>query len=412
MPNRQTAVATPKRWRLMSATFLILAAVSLIASPNVAKAAYGKAVIPTAASQPSTADVNFANDVNESGDQTYPTVYAGDDLLSNGQTVIYIAPGDSATLVADIESLSASLNASYAILSVPRSYSELNALSSAVAKSLPQLTAAGLQLSSWAENPSTGTVDVSLATLSPDISLVQADNTASSIVSPAVRIVDTNAGPVTLDASRYHDTQPYFGGDNIQSGTEECTDGFEVEVGTTPVMLSAGHCGSATWKNGTTSNEIGVTGQLHFGDNVHDVQTIKNESYFADVWNGASGVAAIGVAVHGGFTDYVSAGQLITFDGSVTREVRDDKVDQSGDGVCITSEGDTICHLIEANLDSQSGTQACQPGDSGGPVYEYTFGNGTQVEAAGLVEASSSQFCFATELATDLSVTGSTLMTS
>jgi hypothetical protein len=371
----------------MSAILLILPAVSLLASPSVADAAYGEAPIATAASQPSAADVAFANDINESGDQTYPTVYAGDDLLSNGQTVIYIASGDSATLVSDIESLSASLNAPYAILSAPRSYSELNALSSAVAQDLSQLTAAGLQLSSWAENPSTGMVDISLATLNPDISLAQADNTVSSIVSPAVRIVDTNAGPVTLNASRYNDTQPYFGGDNIQSRTEECTDGFEVQIGATPVMLSAGHCGSATWNNGTTSNEIGVTGQLHFGDNVHDVQTIKNKSYFADVWSGASGSAAIGVAVHGGLTGYVSAGQLITFDGSVTREVRDDKVDQSG-------------------------TQACQHGDSGGPVYAYTYGNDTQVEAVGLIEASSSQFCFATELATDLSETGSTLMTS
>jgi len=221
---------------------------------------------------------------------------------------------------------------------------------------------------------------------------------------------------VTLLADRYHDTQPYFGSDNIQHTanniTYECTDGFKVDVNTTPVMLSAGHCGSAKWFNGTTSNEIGVTGQLHFKDgSKRDVQTIKNERYFQDVWGGAFGDPATGLEVHGGFTGYVSVGQLITFDGSVTKEVRDVKVVASGDNVCITSEGATICDLIKTNAKNQSGKLACQNGDSGGPVYQYAYGNGYQVKAAGLVEAGDGSNCWATELASDLSETGSKLVT-
>jgi hypothetical protein len=152
----------------------------------------------------------FANDVNALGDQTYPTVYAGDYLMSNGQTDIYIAPGDSAALLSAIQSLSSSANAPYTIISAPRSYSALNALSSAVAQHLSQLTAAGLQVSSWAGNPVTGTVDVSLATLNPDISLAQANNIVASIVNPAVVITATNAGPVTLLAGRYDDVTPFL----------------------------------------------------------------------------------------------------------------------------------------------------------------------------------------------------------
>jgi hypothetical protein len=217
---------------------------------------------------------------------------------------------------------------------------------------------------------------------------------------------------VTLDADRYHDTAPYFGGDNIQGGGVECTDGFEVTVGTTPVMLSAGHCTSETWFNGTTSKEIGVTGQLHFNDTAHDdVQTIKNESYFHSVWSGAFGDPAVGVTVHGGFGGYVSTGQLITIDGSVTKEVRNVQVVASGDNVCLAADGATVCHLVKTNINNQSGVQACQGGDSGGPVYQYAYGNGTQVKAVGLHEGHDSQFCYEMELAYDLSQTGSALVT-
>lgn len=409
-----------QRWLTLAILVVALPSLSLIALPSGADATpiAVRSAAAAGTALPSTAEAAFANEVNELGDQTYPTVYAGDDLMANGQTNIYIASGKSSPLVRAIRRLSGSTNAPYKLMSAPRSYAALNALSGAVARHTSQLTAAGLQVSSWAGNPVTGTIDVSLATPNSGIprahaiSIARANSIVASLVSPAARITATNTGSVTLLADRYHDTQPYFGGDNIQSTTEECTDGFEVFVGTTPVMLSAGHCGSATWDNGTTSNEIGVTGQLHFHDgSMRDVQTIKNESYFADVWSGAFGAPAVGVTVHGGFTGYVSVGQLVTFDGSVTKEVRDVKVVASGDNVCIHSEGANVCHLIETNINNQSGTQACQPGDSGGPIYQYAFGNGTQVKAAGLVEALDGSHCFATELASDLSETGSTLAT-
>jgi hypothetical protein len=416
--TKKQMTRTSWRRRLTPAILVALPSLSLISLPAGANAKpiAVRSVAAAATAQPSNAEMAFANDVNELGDQTYPKVYAGDELMANGQTNIYIATGNSSALVSAIQSLSSSTNAPYTLVSAPRSYSALNALSSAVARHLSKLRAAGLQLSSWAGNPVTGKIDVSLATLNSRTTRAQANRTVAAIVSPAIDITATNAGPVTLLADRYHDTQPYFGGDNIQrtanNVTFGCTTGFEVFVGTTPVMLSAGHCGSGTWDNGTTSNEIGVTGQLHFKDgSKRDVQTIKNETYFQDVWSGAFGDPAVGVTVHGGFTGYVSVGQLITDDGSVTKEVRDVKVVASGDNVCVTSEGATICHLIKTNLNNQSGKQACQSGDSGGPVYQYAFGNGTQVKAAGLVEATDSSHCWATELASDLSETGSSLAT-
>jgi hypothetical protein len=83
------------------------------------------------------------------------------------------------------------------------------------------------------------------------------------------------------------------------------------------VVLSAGHCGSGTWDNGTTSNEIGETGQLYFGNGTQDdVMTLKDKTYGNAVWTGAFGDPATTATVHGGFTGYVSPGQLVTFDGS------------------------------------------------------------------------------------------------
>ncbi|MHB8244028.1 MAG: chymotrypsin family serine protease [Acidimicrobiales bacterium] len=354
----------------------------------------------------------FANRVNALGTGTYPAIYAGDELTADGQTDVYVTSGNDSALLSAIQPEATTLGSTFSVVQVPLSYSALNSISDIIRLHLAQLLASGYEVSSWAGDPRTGTVDVSLAGLPSGVSSAQAQAYFSATISPDIVIATTTAGQVSLLYGRYNDVSPFYGSDNIQNGSVECTAGFGAYVGTTSVSLTAGHCGSSSsWYVGTTGTVFGETGQLHFGDGVHDVQTIKDKQYAAAVWGGAYGKPATTLNVLGGFSSYVAVGQLITFDGSIKKEVRDVKVTASGNNVCIVAEGTSICDLIQTNRTNESGVQACGFGDSGGPVYQYAYGNNYDIKAAGLIEGGNSSHCFATELAADLAETGATLAT-
>lgn len=396
-----------RRRVLLGAGVLILSALASAGSSSMSSSGADAATIVPLNEQ------NFANEVNALGTESYPAIYAGDELTTDGQTDIYVASGDDSALLSAIESLATPLGATFSIERVSMSYDDINRISDTIRLHLASFLASGYEVSSWAGDPRTGTVAISLAGLPGGVSAAQAETYFATTVSPNVVIATTTAGPINLLYDRYNDVPPFYGSDNIQDASVECTAGFAAYVGTTSVSLTAGHCGSSSsWHVGTTGTIFGETGQLHFGDGVHDVQTIKDKQYAAAVWGGAYGDPATTLNVRGGFSSYVAAGQLITFDGSITKEVRDVKVTASGNNVCVVAEGTSICDLIETNLTNEAGIQACHPGDSGGPVYQYVYGNNYDIKAAGLIEAFDSSHCFATELAADLSETGADLATS
>lgn len=87
--------------------------------------------------------------------------------------------------------------------------------------------------------------------------------------------------PVTLvkslpsyqDAGRLDDRAPWSGGSRIV-GPKYCTGGFGVTRGAPKYIITAGHCGTGTWRNGNGSFSIGGTPVRSYHDGAFDVQLI------------------------------------------------------------------------------------------------------------------------------------------
>jgi hypothetical protein len=154
---------------------------------------------------------------------------------------------------------------------------------------------------------------------------------------------------------------PFAGGDYITSPVIPfCTGGFSVvgNASGNPFMLSAGHCGRATWS--TPAQPMGQTSSLYINDPKRDdFQTIRVGSARGSVNGDTDQYAVIGSTIP-------AAASLITLDGSISGEEHDIPVINNNAtiyGIRLPS-GKTF---TASRLVTASGF--CQGGDSGGPMY-------------------------------------------
>jgi hypothetical protein len=194
-------------------------------------------------------------------------------------------------------------------------------------------------------------------------------------------MVDTGSG---LTASRYGDTPAWNAGDQIVTpsyGETTCTSGFGMEDTATgdTYLLTAGHCGAATWYNTKGSNPVyssstlvGTTVAGSVSTSVIDSQLIQTDASCIS-WGDKSTKTSNDVRIY--ITGYIDPpqGASIETEGSVSTE-------QTGT-VSFYDVSEVVGgeSLQDLDLISAVGTE----GDSGGPlVYPTGFGplaGGTEV---------------------------------
>lgn len=152
---------------------------------------------------------------------------------------------------------------------------------------------------------------------------------------------------------------------------------------------------------------MGSTSTSYFLNSGHDdFQTIGTSTQ-GYVWgNGGSWYPVLGQVVP-------AVGSDITFDGSVTGEVRGVHVDKVG--ICTTFGldyppwGEEVCNLIQATGSSP----ICASGDSGGPVDQHTSGaSDSPVDAVGTIIGFSGNTCWAEEISREESASNTHLQTA
>jgi len=187
-------------------------------------------------------------------------------------------------------------------------------------------------------------------------------------------LVDSGSG---LYASRYGDTAPFNGGDQIvtpSGGETTCTSGFGMQDTATgqQYLLTAGHCGSATWYNTRTgspvydsSTLIGATVRGSVVTSVIDAQLVSTKASCIS-WGGRSTKPSNDVRAY--ITGYLDPpqGAEIQTDGSVSTE-------ETGTvayyDTSLSTGGE---NLQDLDLITPMGTF----GDSGGPmIYPTAYGS-------------------------------------
>lgn len=373
----------------------------------------------------------FADRVETLGASKYPDSFAGAELTPEGVTDVYALASDT-QLVSAINQINA---AGYPvqIIGTSRSYSELNALNGKVTAADAHLMTMGIKLSRSWPDPASGSVMVTVAPpsqaqVSALASAAATGVTASTYSSAVSGVLRSQFGPgVTLQsqgggtwtaAGRNNDVAPFNDGDQIYLGGVTCSGGYNM-VGKKSghiFMLSAGHCGSGSWK--TQAQTIGSTSTNYFGvcATEDDYQTIYAPGGGLGVVWGAGGAlyTVVGQLLP-------AKGTLIAFDGSVTGEVRNNTVD----GLNETEYNifDSIHHcffnatpVIVAH--NPGGTWICRPGDSGGTVFQHTSSTFKNVDAVGTIVAyfspngqAGGSECATTQIGNVESVINSSLLT-
>lgn len=209
---------------------------------------------------------------------------------------------------------------------------------------------------------------------------------------------------------RAGDTPPFWGGDTIYLPAQDtlCTSGFGV-IGNASgheFALTAAHCLAGSWYT-TASGSIfmGNTSSQYWFNSTHDDFQTIGASTQGYVWgNGGTAYNVIGQVVP-------AVGADITFDGSVTGEVRGVPVKSVGSCQSFATDFgiEEVCHLVEG----KSGGTICQPGDSGGPIYQHTTGSEyAPVNAVATIVGGSSTDCYGEEIGQEERVSNTHLETT
>jgi starvation-inducible outer membrane lipoprotein len=418
-----------RRWPLVA---LLLSACMLTPALGVTSSSSAAvSAVRASTTTPSIATQLFADQVETLGASKYPDSFAGATLMPTGETVVYTRLASDAALVKAINAINKS-GYPVTIVGVSRSYNQLNALSAALNAADKHLLKMGIRLTQSWPDPASGSVKVNVATpqksdvaaLASGIKAAVTASTYRSAVSAQMQSqfgagVQLNAvqGGTWVAAGRNNDTAPFYDGDQITGGGYLCTGGFNM-VGNASgriYMFTAGHCPSATYS--TQAATVGKTSTNYLGacNTSYDFQSIYVPGGgLDDVWGaGGSLYTVIGKLLP-------AAGTLMTFDGSVTGEVRGNVIDaiNTTDYNVYDSVAECIYNawpVVQAT--NPNGTWVCQPGDSGGPAIVHTP-TATQVNAVGTIVAYYSvdgrpggATCSAEQIGKIESVTNTTLLT-
>lgn len=414
--------APARRWKFLAAAASVGVVAAALTCPGAAAASTATAPPGTTGSGSPSAAVNlFAGEVETLGVEQYPATFAGATLEPTGVTDVYAVAASDAKLVSAVNALDTH-GYPVTVVAVKRSYSQLMSITAKLLRAHSHLQAKGIDLAQFGPDPASGTVEVTL--LKPTASGMSALASAqgapvasSDYRAEASAVLKQQAGAgITLRsqyatglpvlANRYDDKAAFAGGDRIYRDGVMCTSGFNLHgLGGVEYMLTAGHCGSGTWT--TQAQTMGNTSNNYLtSTSGNDFQlTALAGGGTGSVWTTGGG----GAPVTGAY--FPAVGNPITFNGSVTGEVRGVTVQATGVSACFTDQltGGTVCatHLIRAN---KNGAVVCQGGDSGGPVYEHT--PSLNVLAVGIIEGTNGSTCWATQIDHIAYITGKSLITS
>jgi hypothetical protein len=364
----------------------------------------------------------FADQVETLGAERYQGTFAGVTLESKGVTDLYAVAAYDGNLVRAVRALDKQ-GYPVKVVGVKRSYRQLNALNVTLTAAYSRLKARGVDLGESWPDPSAGSVEVAVqrptaAAMSALASAERAPVTSSNYQDEAATLLKRQIGAGFTVQSRYagswtatgriNDTPPFYDGDQIFHGDDYCTGGFNMvgNVSGNDFMYTAGHCGDGDWQ--TAAANIGDTSTNYLSTTSgNDFQSI----YLAGgglpiVWT-ASGLAPVTGQV------LPAVGSAITFDGSVTGEVRGNTIkaiNLTVDDIYDPLSGQTYVATYQVQATNPDGYEICEGGDSGGPVYQHT--GGTNVLAVGIITASSDNGseCIATEIGHLESVTDTKLI--
>jgi hypothetical protein len=374
-----------------------------------------------------TSSMNALMDqVNTVGITKFPHSYEGVRALSRYELVVYAVLGHA--------QLSRALSTmphhgiTIRIQVVKRSYQQLEDLTLRIARDRRALAAGGISLQSWAPDPTSDTVLVTLAgptgAASPKIlgtarNVLQAEFGRSWITVSPIRLPLA----VVASAARDYDASPVSAGDYVYYSTpgNYCTDAF----GTTAnggkhhtYILSAGHCGKGPVADSYNGLAIGSVATQYLdalnGDEL-DFETIKaSVSASGKVWYGDTGTSG-DYHVSGPTTP--AAGTTMTFDGDAAGDGQVTGVLVGMSNGCVTVSDETygtyeVCDAGSGSLNASNGIKVCISGDSGGPTYvRTTYPN---VDAAGTIFALSNNgyVCYFQEITKELTAANLKLITS
>lgn len=427
LANGGSVTRLTRRWSFAAAACGgLLTSVMVAAVPSQAAVASHGAT-RAAASLPAVQ--MFADQVETLGAYKYPSSFAGATLTSAGVTYVYALKASDGALVTAVDALN---NPEYPVrvIGVNRSYNQLNALNAALGRAYAHLKKDGISLvQSWPD-PSSGSVVAAIMKPAKADVAALASAAASPVTSSDYRTQvagllrrEFGAG-ITLQskyavplvaAGRNNDTAPFYDGDQIY-GPVQCTGGFNMRGNRSghTFMYTAGHCGSGTWRTGAQT--IGSTSTNYLSPTSgNDFQSIYLAGGGLGVtWtNGANLAPVTGQLLP-------AVGAAITFNGSVTGEVRGNNVTAVGITVygIYNSVGQYYYDATEqVEAENPNGTYCVRPGDSGGPVYSHT--PGSNVLAVGIITGyyynggpAGGSTCIATEIGHLESVTDTSLITS
>lgn len=171
---------------------------------------------------------------------------------------------------------------------------------------------------------------------------------------------------------RLADTSPFYGGARIRNNWNggACSIGFAVTHWSGgSYVVTAGHCGHVGlgFSNGDWTRSVGSASQEHV---YFDLLLIPTSSA-GRIYNGRSGDNSSTLTANG--WNHVYPNQWMCTSGSFTGEVCGVQADTSSAyGYCGTdSHGTYECYGEMFRAYQRAGLRAVQPGDSGGPVYNY-----------------------------------------
>jgi hypothetical protein len=277
---------------------------------------------------------------------------------------------------------------SLTIATAPRSLSVLQSIMSQVPIVTPWSTLTRPYLVDWYPDASSDTVHVGLTKITPAIT-----DAARQTFGSAVQLQP--AKPMHAVADRHMDLPPYFGGDTVLNGNPvtggtECTAGFAATDDSTgdQGMLTAGHCfpvgnlvyqgyydpSSGYYYPGTA---MGLVSWQVYGGGQTDAEFI-DAAHFSSVSPSVYTSLTAASPVVGLQPNY--ANESFCADGGLTMENCTGKLQSTL--TCVNASGVNTCDQDCGQ--STNNSQLAQPGDSGGPVYEY--GNGGLL-AMGLISS-------------------------
>ncbi len=397
------------RTRPLFVTAISILVCGAIATPAVA--ASGRA---TAGHVPTTVAAEpFATTVETLGSTRFQEGYGGQGVSPSGYPVVYVVAGHGAGFLSALRGEAASAGgADYAVAYVPHSWAQLNSLTMRIASQEKTWRQRGIELAKWGADPASSKVTIHLRSYSAAAGRALLAAYGSGWVSVSRQPMTQQV--VFLD--RYFDHAPWYGGDAIFPNAGNpgvyCTDAFTMLGNAHPNnhwLLTAGHCGThhPWYTNFNSLYQIGGTGTDYFhgygGNTATDTQTIGPTNAWGDVWGNSTVVYHPIGKLHPG------SGSLITFDGARTGAVFGAEVTNAGP-FCLVVQGITDCNLGRADDFS---SVICQPGDSGGPVFQRTS-SGNNIYAVGTISAGSSdgKTCYYTLIGSIESTTNTHLDTN